>query len=100
MKRTTIMMDEETYERLKAIARRRGVTTSAAIREAVGGYVSAHLADSTHPLERLIGLVDGPEEPLAIQSGEIVAEAVEAKFGELGTDALSEAKPGSEPDAV
>ena len=58
MKRTTIMADEDTLLELKAIAQRRGKSTSQVIREALAEYVVSHRADGRHknPLLALVGL--------------------------------------------
>jgi len=83
MKRTSLLIEEETLARLAAIARRQGVPTSKVIREALGTYVVQRQAESGEagPLDALIGLIDGPAEPLGARTEEIVAEEVARRFG-------------------
>jgi len=77
MKRTSLMVEEETLARLSSIAWRRGVTTAKVIREALGAYVAQHQTEAVGAMEPLIGLwADGPAEPLGERAEEIVAEAV------------------------
>lgn len=77
MKRTSLMVEEETLAQLSSIAWRRGVPTAKVIREALGDYVAQHQAGAGEGMEPLIGLwADGPDEPLGERVEEIVAEAV------------------------
>jgi predicted DNA-binding protein len=86
MKRTTVMLDDENLARLHLIARRRGTTSSALIREAVGRYVAQAQESAASPLDSLIGVFDGPAEALGAATEEIVAEAVAAKRDRAGHD--------------
>lgn len=60
MKRTTIMADAETLEKIERIAQRRGKSKAAVIREALTEYIVEVENDHPHknPLEGIIGLVD------------------------------------------
>lgn len=89
MKRTTVMMDEETYARLQLIARRQRTTSSHLIREAVGRYVVEASAAERSPLDGLIGLCDGPAEALGSATEEIVAAAIAAKHGARRSGAVT-----------
>lgn len=86
MKRTTVMMDELTYEQLQALARRKHTTTSLLIREAVARYVVAESTTEQSPLEDLIGLFEGPAEPLGERTEEIFAAAMDEKASRRGDD--------------
>ena len=62
MKRTTILADERLLAEVSALARRRGVTTSHAVREALEHYVADGQAEG-HQLPDLVGMfswVGGP----------------------------------------
>ena len=87
MKRTSLLVEEETLARLAAIARRQGVPTSKVIREALGAYVVRQQAETGEagPLDALIGLIDGPAEPLGARTEEIVAEEVAKRIGAEGS---------------
>jgi hypothetical protein len=74
------MMDELTYEQLRALARRKHTTTSLMIREAVARYVVAESGAEQSPLEDLIGMFDGPAQPLGERTEEILAEAMNEKL--------------------
>ena len=80
MKRTTVMMDELTYEQLQVIARRKRTQSSKLIREAVTRYVVEENQASTSPLEPLIGMFDGPATDLGARTKEIFAEVMDKKF--------------------
>lgn len=72
MKRTTVMLDEDVYARLKTLAQHKGVTGGAMIREAVAVYVAAGAGSDLSPLAPLIGLFDGPDEDLGAQVEDIL----------------------------
>lgn len=90
MKRTTVMMEEVTYEQLKSLARRRGVTAAALLREAVQQYLVESEDVQVSPLESMIGMFDGPEEDLGAQTKAIAGEAIarkhDARDGGRGDD--------------
>ncbi len=86
MKRTTVMFDEEIYARLQELARRQGTTTSLLIREAVGTYVAESGETEGSPMEALIGIFDGPAEPLGREAEEIFGEIVLAKHERIRRD--------------
>lgn len=69
MKRTTVMLDEEMYARLKSLARQRGATSGLMIREAVAAYVTAEVmkdqGGDDSPLAPLVGLFDLGAEDVA-----------------------------------
>jgi len=82
MKRTTVMFDEQTYERLRQLARRRRTTSSLLIREAVEQYVveqeTSTVADVS-PLEGLIGMFDGPAADIGARAEETFAKYMSEK---------------------
>ena len=53
MKRTTVLLDDATFEQLKASARRRGKTVTHELREAVDRFL---LSQETDSAQRLIAL--------------------------------------------
>jgi predicted transcriptional regulator len=74
MKRTTVMLDEETYEQLKSMAKRKGVSSGTMLREAVATYVATANAGQTAagPLDALIGMFDLGEDDVAARDEEIL----------------------------
>jgi metal-responsive CopG/Arc/MetJ family transcriptional regulator len=62
MKRTTILADERLLAEVSAVARRRGVTTSHAVREALEQYVAQEQAGG-QPLPELVGMFEWTGEP-------------------------------------
>lgn len=62
MKRTTILADERLLAEVNAVARRRGVTTSHAVREALEQYVAQEQAGG-QPLPELVGMFEWTGEP-------------------------------------
>jgi predicted DNA-binding protein len=87
MKRTTIMLEEEAHLRLKMLAERRATTASHMIREAIESYLASEEGrDRSGPLAALVGLFDGPPEPLSEQVHDIVEQAVVSKFAPAEPD--------------
>ena len=80
MKRTTVMFDEASYERLREIARRRRTTTSLLIREAVARYVAEEAQAEASTLEGLIGIFEGPATDLGARTEEVFAEIMDEKL--------------------
>jgi metal-responsive CopG/Arc/MetJ family transcriptional regulator len=72
MKRTTILADENLLAEVSAVARRRGVTTSHAVREALERYVADDQAQE-RPLPDLVGMFEWEGEP----TGERAEETLE-----------------------
>ena len=72
MKRTTILADERLLAEIGALARRRGITTSHAVREALEQYVADEQAQE-RPLPDLVGMFDWEGEP----TGEHAEETLE-----------------------
>jgi metal-responsive CopG/Arc/MetJ family transcriptional regulator len=83
MKRTTIMADEDTLLELKAIAQRRGKSTSQVIREALAEYVVSHRAERQHKnsLLALVGLLDGGPGDTSERIEEILEEEIDPISG-------------------
>lgn len=79
MKRTTLMIEEEVYARFRLLARRRGTTTSNVLRDALSAYIAQQSESEASPLEPLIGLFDGPAEPLGAETEAIVAEWIRTR---------------------
>ena len=75
MKRTTIMIDEETLLELGRIADERNVSASQLVREALAEYVVAARSEqhSARPLPSFIGISDGPAD-LSVRAVDLVAQ--------------------------
>lgn len=71
MKRTTILADERLLAEVTAVARRRGVTTSHAVREALQRYVSDEQA-APQPLPGLVGMFEWEGEPTGANAEEVL----------------------------
>jgi len=71
MKRTTIMADSETLEKIERIARKEGKSKAAVIREALAEYiVEAEKAEPyENPLMRLVGLAGGDAVEMDLSDG-------------------------------
>jgi predicted transcriptional regulator len=93
VKRTTVMLDPDVYSRLRRIARRKRTTSSTLIRDAVARYVIEECDTTPAPLEGLIGMFDGPAEPLGAETEEIVAAVAAEKHAEPGRVALRRQRP-------
>ncbi len=80
MKRTTVMLDEEVYARLKGLAQRKGVTSGRMIREAVAAYVvteTEQLADAEPcPLEPFIGMFEGQDDDMSERMEEYLMQTM------------------------
>jgi hypothetical protein len=87
MKRTTVMLDEHTYEQLREIARRRRTTSSGLIREALARYVADEGRGDVSPLAPLIGIFDGPATDVGARAEEIFAEHMAEKSRRRADDA-------------
>lgn len=82
MKRTTILADERLLAEVAAVARRRGVTTSHVVREALERYVSDEQAEP-QSLPDLVGMFAWEGEP----TGTTAEEVLERDWpGELSHD--------------
>lgn len=71
MKRTTIMAEERLLAEVAAVARRRGVTTSRAVREALERYVSDDQSRE-QALPSLVGMFAWEGEPIGAGAEEIL----------------------------
>jgi hypothetical protein len=89
MKRTTILAGEHLLAEVSAVARRRGVTTSHAVREALERYVADDQAQE-RPLPDLVGMFEWEGEPIGERSEEILERDWPAE--------LDPREPASEPE--
>ena len=71
MKRTTILAEESLLAEVAAVAKRRGVTTSHAIREALEQYVADEQAEP-QPMPDLVGMFDWEGEPTGAGAEEVL----------------------------
>jgi hypothetical protein len=71
MKRTTILADERLLAEVTALAKRRGVTTSHAVREALQRYVSDEQA-APQPLPDLVGMFEWDGEPTGANAEDVL----------------------------
>jgi hypothetical protein len=82
MKRTTIMVDENTLLELSQIADERSVSASQVIREALAEYVVAARAASQTPrvLPSFVGIGEGPAD-LSARSEEFLEQLTSREHG-------------------
>lgn len=80
MKRTTIMIEEETLYNLKAIAQRENASISHIIREALVEYV-VERTDEESPLMGLAGIFSSSEDDLSERYKSVLLEAVHPQYG-------------------
>ena len=82
MKRTTMMIDEETLLELSQIADERNVSASQLVREALAEYVLAARAEqrSERPLPSFIGIGEGPAD-LSERAEELLAQLTDLERG-------------------
>jgi hypothetical protein len=71
MKRTTILADERLLAEVAAVARRRGLTTSHVVREALQRYVLDDQAEP-QPLPDLIGMFEWEGEPTGATAEDVL----------------------------
>ncbi len=74
MKRTTILADQRLLAEVSALARRRGVTTSHAVREALERYV-ADGQEEVQELPALVGMFDWEGSPTGENAEEILEQS-------------------------
>ena len=65
MHRTQIQLEERQYRYLKAMARRRGKSISALLRELVDEQIREQDKRGNDPLLEIVGMAEGPEEATA-----------------------------------
>ena len=77
----TLRLDKETRRRVERIAKRRQMTTSAVLREAIGTWVSREESNVTayDQIKDLIGSVHGGDPKLSENTGRRVAEMLKAR---------------------
>lgn len=82
MKRTTIMIEEETLLELNQLASERDTSASQLVREALAEYVLAARADqrSPRPLPSFIGLGEGPAD-LSTRAEDFMAQLTDLERG-------------------
>jgi hypothetical protein len=82
MKRTTIMIEEETLLELSQIADERNVSASQVVREALAEYVLIARSEqrSVRPLPSFIGISEGPAD-LSESAEEFVAQLTDLESG-------------------
>lgn len=80
MKRTTILADEDLLLRLRLIAKRRRVGTSAVIREALAEYVAKAEPDKRPRAFSFIAMGDSGHTDTGKRAKEIVAELIERDY--------------------
>ncbi len=86
MRRTTILAEERLLAEVNAVARRRGVSTSHAIREALERYVAGEQAEE-QPLPVVVGMFAWEGEPTGEHAEEILAREWPAAIAEEDDDA-------------
>ncbi len=82
MKRTTVMIDEETLLELSQIADERNVSTSQVVREALAEYVIVARSEqrSVRPLPSFIGIGEGPAD-LSARAEALLAQHTDLERG-------------------
>lgn len=82
MKRTTMMIDEETLLELSQIADERNVSASQVVREALAEYVLVARSEqrSVRPLPSFIDIGEGPAD-LSEHAEELVAQLTDLESG-------------------
>jgi hypothetical protein len=82
MKRTTMMIDEETLLELNLIADERNVSASQVVREALAEYVLVARSEqrSVRPLPSFTGIGEGPSD-LSEHAEELVAQLTDLELG-------------------
>jgi hypothetical protein len=82
MKRTTIMIEEETLLELSQIADERNVSASQLVREALAEYVLPARAEyrSARPLPSFIGIGEGPAD-LSERAEDLLAQLTDLERG-------------------
>lgn len=80
MKRTTVMIEEETLYNLKAIAQRENASMSHIIREALVEYV-VERTDEESPLMNLAGIFSSSDDDLSERYKSVLREAVHPQYG-------------------
>jgi hypothetical protein len=82
MKRTTIMIEEETLLELSQIADERNVSASQVVREALAEYVLAARVEghSERSLPSFVGIGEGPAD-LSERAEELVAQLTDLELG-------------------
>ena len=82
MKRTTIMIEEETLLELSQIADERNVSASQLVREALAEYVLAARSEqrSVRPLPSFVGIGEGPTD-LSERAEELLAQHTDLERG-------------------
>ena len=82
MKRTTMMIDEETLLELSQIADERNVSASQVVREALAEYVLVARSEqrSVRPLPSFIGIGEGPAD-LSEHAEELLAQHTDLERG-------------------
>lgn len=83
MKRTTILADERLLAEVSAVARRRGVTTSHVVREALERYVADDQAVE-RALPDLVGMFEWEGEPTGEDAERVLAREWPAALDEEG----------------
>jgi metal-responsive CopG/Arc/MetJ family transcriptional regulator len=83
MKRTTIMADEETLYTLSRIARRKGESTSAVIREALVDYIERHgkAGEKAASLRKIVALGSSGEKHLSSRVAETILAEISPTHG-------------------
>lgn len=89
MRRTTILADERLLAEVTAVAKRRGVTTSHAVREALQRYVTDEQA-APQPLPELVGMFEWEGEPTGASAEDVLEREWPAELGR-GVDPTSAA---------
>jgi hypothetical protein len=82
MKRTTMMIDEETLLELSQIAEERNVSASQVVREALAEYVLVARSEqrSVRPLPSFVGIGEGPAD-LSEDAEELLAQHTDLESG-------------------
>jgi hypothetical protein len=82
MKRTTVMIEEETLLELNQIAGERNTSASQLVREALAEYVLTARAEqrSARPLPSFIGIGEGPAD-LSGRAEELLAQLTDPESG-------------------
>ena len=78
----TLRLDKKTRDRIASIARRKRVSSSEVIREAIASWVARHEGTDTPPyesIEDLVGIVHGGDPGRSTQTGRRFGELLKAR---------------------